>query len=72
MNSSRTLKYSVQLTRLRKMNSIQIGRRFSTDTHLLQKYSRVAGIAGAGIISLIVYGLTSDFKAYAYKKKKVS
>lgn len=72
MNSSRTLRYSIQLTRLCKINSIPISRRFSTNTHLLQQYSKVAGIAGAGIISLIAYGLTSDFKVYAYKKKKVS
>lgn len=72
MNSSKVLRYSIQLTRLRKINSIPFGRRFSTDTHLFQKYSRIAGIAGAGILSFIAYGLTSDLKAYAYSKKRVS
>lgn len=72
MNSSKVLRYSLQLTRLRKINTIPNGRRFSTDSQLFRQYSRVAGIAGAGIISFIAYGLTSDIKAYAYSKKKVS
>lgn len=72
MNSSKVLRYSIQLTRLRKINSVPLGRRFSTDSHLLRQYSRIVGIAGAGILSFIAYGLTSDSIAYAYSKKKVS
>jgi hypothetical protein len=72
MNSSKVLRYSIQLTRLRKINNIPVGRRFSTDSHLLRQYSRIAGITGAGILSFIVYGLTSNFKAYTYSKKRVS
>lgn len=72
MSSSKVLRYSIQLTRMRKINSIPIGRRFSTDSHQLRQYSKVAGIAGTGIISLVAYGLISDFKVYAHSKKKVS
>lgn len=72
MNSSKVLRYSIQLTRLRKINSIPVGRPFSTNSHLFRQYSRIAGIAGAGILSFIVYGLTSNFKVYAYSKKRVS
>ncbi|XP_025409370.1 calcium uptake protein 3, mitochondrial isoform X2 [Sipha flava] len=70
MNFSKVLRYSIQLTRLRKINNIPVGRRFSTDSHLLRQYSRIAGITGAGILSFIVYGLTSNFKAYTYSKKR--
>lgn len=73
MNSSKVLRYSLQLTRLNKIYSIPVGRRFSTDSQqLLRQYSKAAGIAGAGIISIIAYGLMSDFKVYAYSKKNVS
>ncbi|XP_060876272.1 calcium uptake protein 3, mitochondrial isoform X1 [Metopolophium dirhodum] len=69
MNSSKVLRCSIQLTRLHKINNIPVGRRFSTGSQLLRKYSKVAGITGAGIISIIAYGFTSDFKVYAYSKK---
>ncbi|XP_060834538.1 calcium uptake protein 3, mitochondrial isoform X3 [Rhopalosiphum padi] len=69
MNSSKVLRCSIQLSKLHKINSIPAGRRFSTNSQLLRQYSKVAGIAGAGIISIIAYGLTSDFKVYAYSKK---
>lgn len=71
MNSSKILKCSVHLTRSCKINIIPVGRRFSTNTHLLRKYSRFAGIAGAGLLSIIAYGFTADFKVHAYSKKKV-
>ncbi|XP_026808437.1 calcium uptake protein 3, mitochondrial isoform X3 [Rhopalosiphum maidis] len=69
MNSSKVLRCSIQLSKLYKINSIPTGRRFSTNSQLLRQYSKVAGIAGAGVISIIAYGLTSDFKVYAYSKK---
>ncbi|XP_050055311.1 calcium uptake protein 3, mitochondrial isoform X2 [Aphis gossypii] len=69
MNSSKVLRCSIQLTKLHKINNIPVGRRFSTNSQLLRQYSKVAGIAGAGIISIIAYGLTSDYKVYAYSKK---
>lgn len=72
MNSSKVLRCSIQLTRLHKINNIPVGRKFSTGSQLLRNYSKVAGITGAGIISIIAYGLTSDFKVYAYSKKDVS
>jgi len=72
MNSSKVLRCSIQLTRLHKINNIPVGRRFSTGSQLLRKYSKVAGITGAGIMSIIAYGFTSDFKVYAYSKKDVS
>lgn len=72
MSSSKVLRYSVQLTRLRKINSIPTGCRFSTNSHLLRHYTRVAGFAGAGIISFLAYEFSSDFKVYAYSKKRVS
>lgn len=72
MNSSKVLRYSLQLTRLRKINSVPVGRCFSTDSHLFRRYSRIVGIAGAGILSFIAYGFAHDSKAYAYSKKKVS
>lgn len=72
MSSSKVLRYSLQLTRLRKINSVPVSRRFSTGSHLFRRYSRIVGIAGAGILSFIAYGFTSDSKAYAYSKKKVS
>lgn len=72
MNSSKVLRCSRQLTRLHKINDIPAGRRFSTGSQLLRKYSKVAGITGASIISIIAYGFTSDFKVYAYSKKDVS
>lgn len=72
MNSSKVFKYGVRLTRLRKINSIPTGRRFSTDSHILQSYSRVAGIVGAGVIGFLAYEFSSGFKAYAYSKKRVS
>jgi len=72
MNSSKVLRCSIQLTKLHKINNIPVGRRFSTNSQLLRQYSKVAGIAGAGIISIIAYGLTSDYKVYAYSKKNVS
>lgn len=72
MNSSKVFKYSVQLTRLRKINSVPTGRRFSTDSRHLQQYARVAGIVGAGVVGFLAYEFSSDFKAYAYSKKRVS
>lgn len=72
MISSKVLKYSIKLTKLRKTNSIPIGRQFSTVSQQLQQYSRIARIAGTGIISIIAYGLISDFDVYAHSKKKVS
>lgn len=71
MNSSKVLKYSIQFTKTCKINNIPAGRRFSTNSHLLHRYSRVAGAAGVGVLSLIAYGLTSNFNAHAYTKKKV-
>ncbi|VVC28430.1 Hypothetical protein CINCED_3A019964 [Cinara cedri] len=70
MNTSKVLRYSLQLTRLRKINGIPTGRRFSTDSLLLRQYSRITGIAGAGIISFLAYGFLPDFKAYAYSRKR--
>lgn len=75
MNSSKALRNTIQLTSLRKINSsVPVGRKFSTDCYRLSgQYSKIAGVtAGAGIVSFIIYGLTSDFKAYCYSKKKVS
>lgn len=72
MSSSKVLRFCTQSTKLLKINGIPIGRRFSTSFHPLRQYSKVAGIAGAGILSFIAYGLTSDFKAYAQSRKKVS
>lgn len=66
------LRFSVQLIKLRKINSIPIGRQFSTSYQQLRQYSRIAGIAGTGILSLIAYGFMSDFNVYAHSKKKVS
>jgi len=72
MNPSKVLRCSVRLTKLHKINNIPVGRGFSTNSQLLRQYSKVAGIAGAGIISIIAYGLSSDYKVYAYSKKNVS
>ncbi|XP_025207862.1 calcium uptake protein 3, mitochondrial isoform X3 [Melanaphis sacchari] len=70
MNSSKAIRCSIPLTRLHKINSISVGRRISTYPQLLRKYSKVAGIAGAGITSVITYGLMSDFRVHAFSKKK--
>jgi len=72
MNSSKVLRFRTQLTRLHKINSVPVGCRFSTGSQQLWQYSKVVGIAGAGIISIIAYGITSNFKVYAYSKKDVS
>lgn len=72
MNSTKLFRFSAQLKKLPNINGIPVGRRFSTNFHLLRQYSRGVGIAGAGILSCIAYGLTSDSIAYALSKKRVS
>lgn len=75
MNSSKALRHCVRLTtRRREINGVPVGRKLSTDPpRPSRRYSNVAGVAtAAGVFGLIAYGFTSDLRAYAYTKKKVS
>lgn len=74
MNSSKVFARGVQLFARPPRNVPNVGRRFSAACRQSRQHPwRIAGIAGAGtILSFVVYGFPSDFKAYAYSKRRVS